>query len=448
MERLTGLSREELEALLLQALERIAALEKENALLRGGGTGPASGCSGSSPAAKVVPSFVKPNRAKRDPKDRKRRSQGHSRSYSAPTEVVVHALETCLDCGRRLEGGSLHRIREVIDLPAVPVEVTHHALVGRWCGACRKRRVPSVDLSGIVVGKRRLGVRVMALVSYLRTSCRMPKRSIQRMLGAVYGLHISMGEITELLHAVGRQGRRVYEGLQQSIRSSAYVHADETGWREDGLNGYLWSFSTPDVRYFVYDKSRGHQVPEAELGEDFRGILVSDFYGGYTYHLGEHQRCWVHLARDLHDLKVKHPEDRGVHAWADSVLRVYREALAFHGKDRRERVRARERFQACISELARPYARADLPQRVLAQRIERFLPELFTFVEHPEVPSENNAAERSLRPSVIARKISGGTRSPQGSVTTAILMSLFGTWALQGEDGLQACTAMLTQTTG
>ena len=81
---------------------------------------------------------------------------------------------------------------------------------------------------------------------------------------------------------------------------------------------------------------------------------------------------------------------------------------------------------------------------MLAQRIERFLPELFTFVEHPEVPSDNNAAERSLRPPVTARKISGGTRSPRGSVTATMLMSLFGTWTVRGEDALQACRTMLT----
>ena len=73
----------------------------------------------------------------------------------------------------------------------------------------------------------------------------------------------------------------------------------------------------------------------------------------------------------------------------------------------------------------------------------QFEAELFTFVEHPEVPSENNAAERSVRPRVIARKISGGTRSPEGSKTMAVLASLFETWRLRGEDALEACRQML-----
>jgi len=441
MAQLSGFTREELEALLVQALEQIAALEKEIAQLRGGGTGASSG--GSKPAAKAVPAFVKANRPEREKKERKRRAQGHSRSYSAPTAVVVHALDTCPDCGHKLEGGTPHKLREVIDIPVLPVEITHHIKIGRWCGVCEKRQVPRVDLSGEVVGKRRIGVRLMALVAYLRTDCRMPKRAIQRMLRAMYGLQISIGEISELLHGMARQGTQMYEGLRERMRASAFVHADETGWREDGLNGYLWSFSTPEVRYFKYDRSRGHQVPEAELGEDFQGILLSDFYGGYNFYLGEHQRCWAHLVRDLDDLKEKNPHDAGVGAWVDAVKRLYHEARDFTGKTHRERVGGREHFQNRLSELARPLAGCSLPQGILAQRIERFLPELFTFVEHPEVPSDNNAAERSIRPPVTARKISGGTRSPQGSTTAAILMSLFGTWALRGEDGFKACRAML-----
>jgi transposase len=68
----------------------------------------------------------------------------------------------------------------------------------------------------------------------------------------------------------------------------------------------------------------------------------------------------------------------------------------------------------------------------LCERVEHFLPELFVFVAYPGVPSDNNLAERSVRPLVIARKISGGTRSPKGSSTRMGLASLFGTWMAQG----------------
>lgn len=81
---------------------------------------------------------------------------------------------------------------------------------------------------------------------------------------------------------------------------------------------------------------------------------------------------------------------------------------------------------------------------MLAKRIETYLGELFSFVDHEGVPSDNNAAERAVRPAVILRKTSGGSRSPKGSDTRMTLLSLFGTWNLQGSSPLAACVSMLT----
>jgi transposase len=256
------------------------------------------------------------------------------------------------------------------------------------------------------------------------------------------GLDLSQGQICEGLHRVAKQGAGDYEGLQEQLRESGYVHADETGWRQEGHNGYLWSFSTPSLRYFTYDKSRGHSVAEAVLGEAFRGVLVSDFYSGYNYYLGLHQRCWVHLLRDVHQLKQAYPT-RGVLEWAKKLRDLYATAQTFSSACPKARRAARLNFQAQLLELAVPYVDASLPQSVLCKRLLQFEAELFTFVEYPQVPSENNAAERSVRPRVIARKISGGTRSTAGSKTMAVLASLFETWGLRKENALEACRQML-----
>ncbi len=97
-------------------------------------------------------------------------------------------------------------------------------------------------------------------------------------------------------------------------------------------------------------------------------------------------------------------------------------------------------MQLCV-----PYVRTPAPMHTLCERVERFLPELFVFVARPEVPSHNNLAERSVRPLVIARKISGGSRSPKGSDTRMALFSLFGTWAAQGLNPFFQCLAQLSQ---
>ncbi len=150
----------------------------------------------------------------------------------------------------------------------------------------------------------------------------------------------------------------------------------------------------------------------------------------------------MHLLRDVHKLKQEYPTP-GVLDWAKKLRDIYDRAKAFSSDCPKERAAARLRFQGEMLALATPYVNACLPQSVLCKRLVQFEAELFTFVEHPQVPSENNAAERSVRPRVIARKISGGTRSSAGSKTMVVLASLFETWRLRGENALEACRAML-----
>ena len=423
---------------------KVLTLSQENQDLRQEVASLRSKFGGGSDGGPVKPAFVKASRPKREAKVRKKRDQAFVRPKERPTQIQVHAVERCPDCDRKLEGGWVHRARQIIEIPSFPVDIIEHVLVARRCGVCNKRHIPQPDLSSAAVGKHRVGVRLMSFIGWLREVGRMPIRHIQALLQALYGLHLSSGEICDVLHTLADKGKPLYDALKESVRAHPFVNADETGWREDGVNGYLWSFSTPTVRFFTYDKSRSHEVPERILGSEFKGILCSDFYSGYYYYLGLHQRCWSHLARDLRALKEEHPANLEVSAWVDNVLEVYHRAKQYKNDDPRQRIRARERFQTEISELAEPHARSDCPQRILASRIERFLPELFTFVEHPDVPSTNNAAERAIRPSVIARKISGGTRSDEGSKTKATLMSLFATWQAQGRNCLTTCQEMLT----
>ena len=212
------------------------------------------------------------------------------------------------------------------------------------------------------------------------------------------------------------------------------------------MNGYIWSFSTPDVRSSLRDQSRASKVVTDMLGDEFTGVLVSDFYGAYNAYEGVKQRCWVHLLRDLKGLREKHPNNESVAKWVGRIKLIYEQAkeVAAGSYTQRQRCRLRQWLEARLLRLATPYRDAkNAPQRVLAKRIDTFLGELFSFVDHEGVPSDNNAAERAIRPAVIARKVSGGTRSPRGTQTRMTLQSLFGTWNLKGLDPITTCAAML-----
>lgn len=160
--------------------------------------------------------------------------------------------------------------------------------------------------------------------------------------------------------------------ILRKIRGSPDANADETGWREDGMNGYLWSVSTGAERFYYFHRRRAGRIIRHILGPKFEGVLGCDFYAGYDWYMGPKQRCWVQ------------PHRQG-------------------GGDASERESVGRQCTA----------------------------------------SSNNAAERAIRPAVISRKISGGTRSARGSQTKTRLMSVFATWALQGREPIAACAQMI-----
>jgi hypothetical protein len=331
--------------------------------------------------------------------------------------------------------------------------VIDHVIWARRCGVCGKRWLPKPKAGEIgAQGKRRFGASVQSLVATLHIGCRMPVRMIGRLMEQMCGLHISGGEVVKLLDGLREAGEPELERLRGQVRSAPAVCGDETGWRENGSNGYLWGFFTEGERLFEYHKTRAGLVPEQVLGEDFAGVVTCDFYGGYN-RLGILQRCWVHLLRDADELAELNADRPGVARWTQLLRALYREAkaaslacgaLPANSSARRKQRRALEKLAA---KLARPYANdPQAPQRVLAGRILKHLHELFVFVSDPRVPGDNNLAERSLRPAVIARKISGGTRSPKGSATRIGLMSLLATWAAQGKSQLQGCRELLLPT--
>ena len=436
---------EQLQAMIAEQQALIARLEARIRALEAArdGDDPTKKMPGLKPAAT-------PRRRKDGP--RKRRAHGFSRARSVPTARVEHVVAACPHCATPLRGGWVAWRKEVLEIPPAPVQVIEHVYLARRCPnrACRARVAPppvSAAELGVASGRRRLGVGLMSLIAALRAELRLPVGQIQWYLGAVHGLELSVGAIVGALHGVAAAGAASVDQIRAAIRASPVVCADETGLREDGTNGYLWSFSTPTARYFARG-GRHKAVVDEVLGPAFAGVLVTDFYAAYDHYDGPHQRCWAHLLRDIHALVDQHPAEAALAAWATQVHGVYDRARRVASPDPAARVRAQRQCEADLLAICQPYldgAAPTVPQAVLCRRIAKYLPELFSFVGDPAVPSTNNAAERSVRPVVIQRKISGGTRSPAGSTTFTRLATLFGTWRARGLDPLIACRRLLLE---
>lgn len=403
-------------------------------------------------APRGMPGHKPPQQAAGPKRPRKRRAQGYGRRRSVPTEQVVHAVAACPDCGGALVGGSPQRRREVLEVAPAPAAVIEHVYLARHCPQCGRRCVPPPELEQVVVGRQRLGIGLVSLIATLRIQGRWPYGQIQRYLATVHGLRLSQGALVGALRTVARQGAGAAAQIQEQVRASPTVHGDETGWRENGHNGYVWTFSTPTARLFVHG-SRAGSVIDAALGPTFGGVLVSDFYAAYDHVPAPKQRCWPHLLRAVHELCQQYPADTALTAWAAALYALYERARAatttpppWTRAEQRRRWALRAALQAELRTLATlPPTEPPPVYARLAKRLRRYEGELFTFVTEPDVPADNNAAERSLRHLVIQRKISGGTRSPDGTATLLAAHTLFGTWQLQGRDPLHACRELLSR---
>jgi len=435
-------SRDDLLAYIGQLEAAVAALQARVRELESRlGNGPPRGMPG-----------LKPQQRGEGPRrPRKRRARGFGRRRSVPTEQVVHALAQCPACGCALVGGTRQRSREVLELRPAPVAVIEHVYLARQCPQCGRRCVPPPELDRVVVGRQRLGVGLVSLIATLRLVGRWPYGQIQWYLATVHGLRLSQGALVGAVRTVARQGAAQAAQIREQVRASPVVHADETGWRENGRNGYVWTFSTPTARLFVRGSRAGSMV-DAALGAAFAGVLVSDFYAAYDHVPTAKQRCWAHLLRDVHALRQQHPDDAALAGWATRLHALFERARAGATGPtpgpraaQRQQQALRAELQAALVELATlPPTEPPPVYQTLAGRLRRYEGELFTFVTEPGVPPDNNGAERSLRHLVTQRKISGGTRSPEGSESFMVASTLFGTWLAQRRDPLQACHELLT----
>src|SRR5205823_14326499 len=121
----------------------------------------------------------------------------------------------------------------------------------------------------------------LALAALLRVNYRLPYRQVAQLFADVAGLRVSAAGVCRQVERVAGAMRGEYLHLRRLVRSSPVVNMDETGWRVDGKNGWLWAMLCPKATVYHADRSRGGQVAERLVGRAYGGTLIADFYGGY-----------------------------------------------------------------------------------------------------------------------------------------------------------------------
>ena len=191
----------------------------------------------------------------------------------------------------------------------------------------------------------------------------------------------------------------------------------------------------------MIDRSRGSPALKKFFIEEFAGTLVTDFWGAYNAAAcALRQTCLAHLLRELeHTEKYKSPGEHWP-TFAKKLRRLLGDAIRlWRRRDEMSSVKYTSRRQLLA---ARLQTLIDTPwenphAKRLIKRLRRHQHDLFTFLEQADVPFDNNAAERAIRPAVIIRKNSYGNRSDQGADCQAVLMSVFRTLKQRGHDPIK-----------
>lgn len=377
----------------------------------------------STPSAKIP---IKPNAEPESSQRRGGAKPGH-RGYGRRTipvqeitrEQWVAGPDECPYCGGPLDPkGS--KARTIIDVEPVRKEVIRYELEQRDCAGCH--HTFTARPAG-VFAKSLLGNQLLAYVGvehYLH-GLTLGRLSTQLALG--------QGTLWAALHQLARRFEKVPERLLLEYRRAPVKHADETGWRNDGLNGYAWLFCTPLVSLFRFRQSRSGSVAQEVFGaKRLPGVLVVDRYKGYNQAPCAIQYCYAHLLREVQDLAKEFPEEAEVLRFVSSFAPLLAGAIKLRAQDLKLPAFRQRALELKLEIKSSIYAPAQHPGIQHIQNIFRDNPSrLYHWAKKPSIPAENNRAERELRGLVIARKISFGSQSDQGARTREILMSVLHT---------------------
>lgn len=354
----------------------------------------------------------------------------------------------CPCCRGRL--AKLKRHRQVVeDLIPARVEVTCYRTASGYCRHCNRRvesrivgQPPRSD-----VPQSQLGINALATAAALRVENRLPFRQAGQALADTAGLRVCPGALARQLQRLSAWLGGEYESIKTRLRRGKVAYADETGHRNNGRNGWLWTVADPRHTLYHVDTSRSGQVIRSLLGEAFGGTLVCDFYGGYDAMKCPKQRCNTHLLRELRDTAKDNPVF-AAHPLCRRGKRLVKDLLKLKSRWRKLNNAAYTR-KACrledrLEQLAKSFsADPDPDVKRIAGRLLRYQKELTTFLWDKHVDGTNNAAERALRPAVVFRKITGGSRSAAGAQAWATLASILRTARQQGRNVLDTLKILI-----
>lgn len=346
----------------------------------------------------------------------------------------IHQCPKCSSCLKKIR--TIVRYQEDIVLPILEKikskKVEKQKIQTGWCPQCQKRyqtRPVSPQLNN-------LGPNTKTMILYSNYVLRLSFQQIKDLLQDLYQLTISDGEISNILAKKAIKLQPVYEKLKTQIRGSPAIHLDETSWPQQKQNKYAWVMTSINGEEAVFSvgQSRGKGNAENLLG-DFNGTRITDGYAVYKNLKGDHQICWVHCLRKAKDLAqsdvLAKDKQEFCQKFYTQLVKLYEEVKENTAKrlNRQQRMIEYLRLRDKIGLLAKVNSQQDLPQKLVGLKLQlsKYSQSLLTCIIKPNVPLDNNKAERKLRHLVLKRKNCFGTKTDKGShvfeINASVLLS-------------------------
>jgi transposase len=269
---------------------------------------------GSSTPSSQVP--VKANTAEREKKKRGAKpghpGSGRKRFDASGAEEVIelHSPPACPDCGGPLAGKGV-RDRMVVESRPLKARRLLYRSPKAYCSRCRRNVQPRAP--GILP-KSLYGNQLIANAAAMHYLEGVPLGRVCSQIG------LEPGPLVSIFHRLASLLAPVPQSLVEDYRRAPVKHADETGWRTNGKNGYVWLFATDRISLFQFQKTRSARVAQAVLGEnELPGVLVVDRYAGYNQAPCAIQYCYAHLLRDVQGLEKEFPKCDEVKAFVGTL---------------------------------------------------------------------------------------------------------------------------------
>jgi len=362
------------------------------------------------------------------------RDQGHegtTRTPPEPEETRTVDNGFCPDCEHVLTDPDSYTSQIVIETPLpIPTTVVEYKLGKHEC-SCGNEVVaehPDCPQTG------RFGPNIMAQTALGRFHERLPNRKQAELFDWKLNEPISHRTIYNLTERVADRLRPAYEEVKESVAESDVIYVDETGFPVDGEQYWAWTFVTEDEVLYTVEQSRGSQVLEDVLGEEFAedATLSCDGWSAYPAYHPKLQRCWAHLLREAEFVADRYDEAQQL---CEELHELHDDLTTFTERDPSASARQEKRAEAMLhlEGLTRQeYANEEVTD--LIEKIRNGLGHWLTFVTETEVDSTNNRAERALREQVVLRKIFRSLRSADGVRIHETITTMLATWQRRGLD--------------